>query len=40
VDLVDDNAMPEQQQSDIAAIEASFSMTVNFFHPFPNATVF
>ena len=40
VDLVDDDAMPEQQQPDAAAIEAPRSTTVDFFHPFPNATVF
>lgn len=39
-DLVDDDAMPEQQQSEAAGIETPLSTTVDFFHPFPNVTVF
>jgi hypothetical protein len=41
VDLVDDDDPSEEQQSEAAAIEIPRSTTtIDFFHPFPNATVF
>ena len=38
-DLVDDD-MPEQHHSDAATTETPHSPSVDFFYPFPNATVF
>ena len=38
-DLVDDD-MPEQHHSDAAMTETPHSPSVDFFYPFPNATVF
>ena len=40
MDLVDEDALHEQQQSEARATEALRSSGVNLFHPFPNATVF
>ena len=41
VDLVDDEDLSKEQQSEAALIETPHSTTtINFFHPFPNATVF
>jgi hypothetical protein len=40
-DLVDDDTLPKQQQSEAAAIETPHSTTAaDFFYPFPNTTVF
>jgi hypothetical protein len=39
-DLVYEDALQEQQQSEARATEALRSSGVNIFHPFPNATIF
>ena len=39
-DMIDEDARPEQQQPEVTSIEAPCSNGLNFFHPFPNATVF
>jgi hypothetical protein len=38
-DLLDD-AMPEQRDAEAAATETPDSVALDFFHPFPNATIF